>query len=624
MALPALARAYSFTLENAQDKLNMTTEQIARQNPAALARKILQEQGITPQNIQAKMKAHYQFQRVEVTGWHSDDNDGFQPKKYGGPPNSFDYPIRISNLGSYKPPKPVKPSVSLSYIKYLGAAATYHLRYSLTLHQDTTESMQDIQHDGISKRAAAALSPLRGKEINQIVCHSWGSAAVYNAIMTNEIRPPNVIFVLGSPSNDKDEWEMLSKYTGTKVYWLRSKDDYFIKAVAWKSSDHTPPSKEQIEDQWIEWRIGCRPKDCMAPSAYYKYKNDLLADQWDDGGEEARNDPTNVYPGGFYANGHFGSSGHERLGYYKTLFATRALAPLLQGTDQLKAAQIARDEADTWAAAETRAQNLIADAKDELQNNSSSDGCESSGSVDLNDPSSVEDATHPCIPSAALKPPPQSLPAMKPAMRAPPPHVVAPVPMRPLPPTQEELNSYIAYYESYAQWDRNVAINVCKGQPLSDQDANSYVQNYILLSQYLTKYPSETGGYQFPKNMDDMRDGLSGCALEAMDDFISVADGYYNGHWIDDPIQRMQNYAAQIRDKYGLNPPPPPQQYYQNTPHFHRRPSPPPPPYKPFNIAPLPPWHPDPPQQRNCSGPACGQAKHIHDHGKGFDGEDGQ
>ena len=32
----------------------------------------------------------------------------------------------------------------------------------------------------------------------------------------------------------------------------------------------------------------------------------------------------------------------------------------------------------------------------------------------------------------------------------------------------------------------------------------------------------------------------------------------------DDPIQRMQNYAAQIRDKYGLNPP---QRFYYHPHH---------------------------------------------------------
>src|ERR1017187_3278518 len=51
----------------------------------------------------------------------------------------------------------------------------------------------------LSDRGKEVLQPLVGKEVNQIVCHSWGTQIVYNAILSGYIKPPKLLIVLGAP-----------------------------------------------------------------------------------------------------------------------------------------------------------------------------------------------------------------------------------------------------------------------------------------------------------------------------------------------------------------------------------------------------------------------------------------
>ena len=472
-----------------------TFNQSALEGPDYKAWRFLNKHHITTDNLKQKaidkLNAEgnpiYDYQRVEVTGVWSHDDTSDQFGDY------FDAQIKPSNLNAD----------DLEHNTWIHRAVDY---VKDVLHADDDRNGQP-SNDG-----SDAMASLKGKSINQLYCHSWGTDVVYNAILDGKIKPPHEIFVFGSPDHDPyGKWNELSLATGIKVHIINGEEDDVQQYIGPTHSDLE--DGEKLQDLWANWII----------------KHNKNKDRWSYG------EPRNEY--GYYP---YNSptwidlpTGHNRDDYYRLLLKSGKV-PMQTATD-MKAAQdqaINEKEQDILHWAERQVGEIVRNGRQRMQEQSPDDGGGSGGGCDLDpmptdtDPFPSSDLTG-CLPQPQQQVIPQPQVAVQ---AAPPPHVVAPVPMRPLPPTQEALNGYIAYFESYAQWDRNVAINVCKGQPLSDQDANSYVQNYILLSQYLTKYPSETGGYQFPKNMDDMRDGLSGCALEAMDDFISVADGYYNGH----------------------------------------------------------------------------------------------
>jgi hypothetical protein len=111
------------------------------------------------------------------------------------------------------------------------------LRQIFSSKGDDDLSGLQVDRDGkLSQRGKEALQPLVGKQINELVAHSWGTEMVYNAIFEGFIMPPARIVVLGAPDNDYAKWEILAKHTGTDVIYLRFPGDFVARSGALRKS----------------------------------------------------------------------------------------------------------------------------------------------------------------------------------------------------------------------------------------------------------------------------------------------------------------------------------------------------------------------------------------------------
>ncbi len=68
-----------------------------------------------------------------------------------------------------------------------------------------------------SERSHQELKNLSGASINELYAHSWGTEAVYAAILDGTILPPNKLVLMGVPTRNLAKWEALSRATGTEV-----------------------------------------------------------------------------------------------------------------------------------------------------------------------------------------------------------------------------------------------------------------------------------------------------------------------------------------------------------------------------------------------------------------------
>jgi hypothetical protein len=127
---------------------------------------------------------------------------------------------------------------------HLGFADTavnyYHLAAALLgrsiPYAEDLNSLSEEISGHLSKRGQDALQDLRGKEINQLVCHSWGTEIVYNGILSGFILAPKEVFVLAAPDDNTNKWMVLAEKTGTIVHYVKSPTDYADMAAAAEKS----------------------------------------------------------------------------------------------------------------------------------------------------------------------------------------------------------------------------------------------------------------------------------------------------------------------------------------------------------------------------------------------------
>jgi hypothetical protein len=174
------------------EKLQKTPEQIAEERVDKEAKEILREEG----NL-------FDFQRVEISGIGSTDPGRFG-KKW------FDRPVHLSDVSD-----PYKDDITNPVQKTLD-----WVYKELRFVYDAKHSVQSTFNNELTEHDQEKLKALEGKSINEIYAHSWGTQAIYNAILAGVVSPPKKLVVSGVPEVDLEKWKLLADYTGTEVVFV--------------------------------------------------------------------------------------------------------------------------------------------------------------------------------------------------------------------------------------------------------------------------------------------------------------------------------------------------------------------------------------------------------------------
>ena len=68
------------------------------------------------------------------------------------------------------------------------------------------EEMHAAMRGEMTDRSKQTFAAYKDKDINELVAHSWGSEAVYAAILNGELRPPKKLIVVGVPDDNLEKW----------------------------------------------------------------------------------------------------------------------------------------------------------------------------------------------------------------------------------------------------------------------------------------------------------------------------------------------------------------------------------------------------------------------------------
>lgn len=305
---------------------------LAAKNPEAavraVAQRILRENGQDYHrdavNILKEKGEYFDIGRVEVTGFMSKDNtDRTDP-----------------SLAD----RQIKPSFSASEYAGPGAGAWKLLKRPfdpgkvgenvLDASLDYNEVKAAMRGE-VTKKAKEKLAAYKGKEINEIIAHSWGSELVYAAILSGDLLPPKKLIVVGVPDDDRSKWETLAAMTGTEVHWARSENDKVAQKGA-KIATETV-AEYGVSFNW-RWREACRDRPETCP-AHNRQTRGVI---W----ERIEKNP--------------GTAGHDRTAYYEML----KKADIIKGTrDELRAAQDAKVAAETRRVEKSALDDALVEAR---------------------------------------------------------------------------------------------------------------------------------------------------------------------------------------------------------------------------------------------------------------------
>lgn len=312
--------------------------QAATNNPEAeaakIARQILLETNLdyrdTAISKLRKKGEYFDHARVEVTGFMSNDDTNKQDPAFAD--------------------RQIKPSFSLKEYSGLGAGLFKYLRRHVA--PGTAETILDASLDfsevkaamrgEVTARAKEKLADYKGKEINEIVAHSWGSELVYAAILKGELLPPKKLIVVGVPDDDREKWRILADRTGTEVHWIRSENDKIASKGAEIARKTTAEYGVSFSTLWAE---ACRDR----PRTCHPHDRESKGVIW----ERIADNP--------------GTAGHDRMEYYAMLKGKVIKGTPLQlraAQDEKVAAGILAAEKDAFADALVEARLLVNRARD--------------------------------------------------------------------------------------------------------------------------------------------------------------------------------------------------------------------------------------------------------------------
>ncbi|MBI2385376.1 MAG: hypothetical protein HYV14_05105 [Elusimicrobia bacterium] len=146
--------------------------------------------------------------RIEVDGVNAKDNTAnFDPSLFDEPP------VQPSHSAQDRSPGVIN---KLRRIFGHSPAADVVLDIS---------DYRSASNGEMTKRTRDVFDDWKTREINEVVAHSWGCEAVYAAIVNGYMLPPKKLILTGVPDNSFVKWQLLAKYTGTKVFWVRADND---------------------------------------------------------------------------------------------------------------------------------------------------------------------------------------------------------------------------------------------------------------------------------------------------------------------------------------------------------------------------------------------------------------
>lgn len=254
--------------------------------------------GKAQQRLEQKGES-YDIQRVEITGMMSDDD------------TERSYPGLFSPGAQVKPSyktvfpevnkKPNIPRSMDSIVKWWfdsvtmpGAIVSYASGQTMVFSMDGMGAGYATMRGRLSEREQEVLQPLKGKEIGEIVAHSWGTELLYNAILEGAIRPPKSIIIIGSPDRNIEKWNVLADRTGTNVKLFGGKKDA-VNSVIQLAPRALPLFVPKDRERLLAlWNARCTNR-ALEPCNQYHREGSVVADF------------------------NLAVDGHDRFGYYDLL-----------------------------------------------------------------------------------------------------------------------------------------------------------------------------------------------------------------------------------------------------------------------------------------------------------------
>lgn len=237
--------------------------------------------GKAQQRLEQKGES-YDLQRVEITGMMSDDDT---EKSYPGlfSPGAQVKPSYKTVFPEFNR-KPRIPRSMDSIVKWWfesvtmpGAIVRYASGQTMVFSMDGIGAGYATMRGRLSEREQEVLEPLKGKEIGEIVAHSWGTELLYNAILEGAIRPPKNIIIIGSPDRNVEKWKVLSDRTGTNVKLFGGKKDA-VNSVIQLAPRTLPLFVPQDRERLLDlWNARCTNR-ALDPCNQYRREGSVVAD----------------------------------------------------------------------------------------------------------------------------------------------------------------------------------------------------------------------------------------------------------------------------------------------------------------------------------------------------------
>ena len=279
------------------------------------------------------------YRRVEVNGVSTTDDTSAKL------PGMFDKQIKMSYENAPEPSRK---------IAQWGA---YLFRYAL----DVISAVQDMDGQP-TEHAQKVLSAIAGRQVDEIIAHSWGTEAVYAAILSGYILPPKKLILVGIPEENRAQWSLLAKYTGIEVHVVGFSTDkvQITGNIMDQFVTGLPRDPAMLEALWQ--RRCAQQTRCIDPrkgGGSLEYDVNAMPPR-----EEALwpAEPFGLHSKAYRLPG----MDHDRIEYYKWLAQRKLLNTTIAQLDRFNAAQrdlITAQAAGTFSEAVDKARDLISQAK---------------------------------------------------------------------------------------------------------------------------------------------------------------------------------------------------------------------------------------------------------------------
>ena len=281
-------------------------------------------------NLKREDRLPFHFQRVEVAGAGSTDNTNETM------PDMIDKQLKLSHANDV-------PSE-----RWLDKLKNFFDR-----GKDLTESLSDTSGTPTA-RSQKILAELKGKRINELFAHSWGSEAVYLGILNGDILPPKKLVIIGVPASNEQKWLMLAKYTGIEVHVIGFENDKAraVGRAGLMFKSELPTDTAGLESLWRE-RCAEPGHVCANPAKFKRTKFDYNIDA--------------PLPREMNSTFIDRKLSHDRLIYYSYLYSRKLFNKTIEELDAPQAKMVEDESNRILEEAMDEARSLIASAKIQAQ-----------------------------------------------------------------------------------------------------------------------------------------------------------------------------------------------------------------------------------------------------------------